>query len=136
MEPNRAASRSDRINICSTKHDIYKQLTEGPSAPFNTMKDLFLTSAAIGIKKGIRSSIEKPYGIFAWSVFSAQEDVPFLYALVLSLEEPLEIILDHGRMLDVLEEYANGGIGEFQGDLLSATSPSLTLANKILNEAR
>lgn len=129
-----SVSRSDRINICSSKHEIYKQLTDGPTAPFKTMKDLFLSSAAVGVRRGSRLSIEKPTGIFAWSVFTPQEDIPFLYALVLSLDEPIDLLLDQGKLLNIIEEYANSGIGELHTELLSTTSPSLTLANKILNE--
>ncbi|NKE70130.1 hypothetical protein [Candidatus Manganitrophus noduliformans] len=128
-------TRSDRINISSEKHDTYKHLTEGPTSPFKTMKDLFLTSAAIGVEKGIRKAIEKPTSIFAWSVFTSQEDIPFLYALVLSIGEPIDILLEQGKILDLLEEYANTGIEELERELLSSTMPSLMLANKILEES-
>lgn len=136
MSSEGSSSRSDRVHICSTKHDTYKQLTEGDSAPFKTMKDLFLTAAAIGVARGARRPLQKKVtgGIFAWSVFTAQEDVPLLNALVLALGEPLEVLLDQRKVLDILEEYANGGIGEFANDLLSATNPSLILVNKILND--
>lgn len=130
-----AGPRADRVSICATTHDFYRQLTEGNSAPFKTMKDLFLTAAAIGIQKGIKRPIEKKVGIFAWTQFSLQEDVPFIYALVLALGKPLETLLDHSKILDLLEEYANGGITEVATELLSATRPSLTLVNRILTEA-
>lgn len=124
--------RSDRVNICSTKHETYKQLTDGPKTPFKTMKDLFLTAAAIGVNQKVKTPLEKRVGIFAWSQFSPQEDIPFMYALILSLDEPLETLLDQGRLLEILEEYANAGIEELAPELLSATRPSLTLVNKIL----
>ena len=124
--------RGDRVNVCSTKHETYKQLTDGPKAPFKTMKDLFLTATAVGVKQKVKTPLEKRVGIFAWSQFSPQEDIPFMYALILDLDEPLETLLDQVRMLDILEEYANAGIEELAPELLSATRPSLTLVNKIL----
>lgn len=136
MNSEENTSRSDRIHICNTKHKIYQDLTEGDSAPFKTMKDLFLTAASLGVIRGNRKPLEKkvPGGIFAWSVFTAQEDVPFLNALILALGEPMELLLDQRKVLDILEEYANGGIGELANDLLSTTNPSLVLANKVLND--
>lgn len=129
------STRGDRVNISTEKHEIYKQLTEGPTSPFKTMKDLFLTSAAIGVEKGIRKPIEKPISIFAWSVFTPEEDIPLLYALVLRIGESIDILLEQGRILDLVEEYANTGIEELERDLLSSTTPSLTLVNKILEES-
>ena len=137
MSSEGTSSRSDRIHICATKHDVYKQLTEGESSPFKTMKDLFLAAAAIGVSKGDRRPLEKKVtgGIFAWSVFTAQEDVPLLHALVISLGEPLEVLLDQRKTLDILEEYANGGISDLANDLLPAVNRPLVLANKTLSES-
>jgi dnd system-associated protein 4 len=127
-----ATPRSDRVNICLTKHETYRQLTEGPRAPFKTMKDLFLAAAAVGVKQKVKTPLEKRVGIFAWSQFSTQEDIPFMYALILSFDEPLETLLDQAKMLDILEEYANAGIEELAPDLMSSTRPSLTLVNMVL----
>ena len=129
------SARGDRVNVCLTKHEAYKQLTESNNAPFKTMKDLFLMAATVGFQKRLRVPLEKKQGVFSWSQFSAQEDVPYIHAMIITLGEPLDTLLDQGKMLDILEEYANGGIDDLSSLLLSSPRPSLALANKILSEA-
>jgi len=135
MPDQTSTPRGDRINVCLTRHNAYIQLTQGENAPFKTMKDLFLMAATVGFQKRLRVPLEKKQGVFAWSQFSPQEDVPYIHAIILSLGEPLETLLDQGKMLDILEEYANGGIDDLSSLLLSSARPSLALANKILSEA-
>lgn len=135
MDTQTSSPRGDRINVCSTRHDAYMQLTQGESAPFKTMKDLFLMAATIGFQKKLKIPLEKKQGVFAWSQFSPQEDVPYIHAIILSLGEPVETLLDQGKMLDILEQYANGGIDDLSSLLLASPRPSLALANRILTES-
>lgn len=135
MENATEGPRGDRVNVCLTRHQAYIDLTKGENAPFKTMKDLFLMAATVGVQKKLRIRLEKKQGVFAWSQFSPQEDVPYIHAIILSLGEPVETLLDQGRVLDILEEYANGGIDDLASLLLSSPRPFLALANKILTDA-
>lgn len=126
--------RGDRVNVCSTKHELFRQLTEGSNAPFKTMKDLFLTAAALGARQNTKVPLVKRQGVFAWTQFSPQEDIPFINALVLAVGERLETLLDQGKIVALLEEYANGAIDELANELLATARPSILLANKILDE--
>ena len=77
----------DRIHIDESHHGLYKELTtekEGLLEPFKTMKDLFLFATLVGYRRGERKSLEKGVGIFAWTQFSAQEDVPVLRSLAIA----------------------------------------------------
>lgn len=135
MSTQVVSARGDRVNVCLTRHGAYTQLTQSDNAPFKTMKDLFLMAATVGFQKRLRVPLEKKQGVFAWSQFSAQEDVPYIHAMIIALGEPLETLLDQGKMLDILEEYANGGIDDLSSLLLSSPRPSLALANRILSDS-
>lgn len=135
MESQTEGPRGDRVNVCLTRHQAYTDLTKGENAPFKTMKDLFLMAATVGVQRKLKIPLEKKQGIFSWSQFSPQDDVPYIHAIILSVDEPVETLLDQAKMLDILEQYANGGIDDLSSLLLSSPRPSLTLANKILTDS-
>lgn len=122
----------EKVNICASKHELYKQLTDGDSAPFKTMKDLFLAAAAMGVRKSIREPLAKRLSVFSWGQFSLQEDVPFIHALLIASGESVEVLLDQPAMLDKLEEYANAGIEDVAEDLIASAKPVLKWINKVL----
>ena len=104
------------------------------SAPFNTMKDLFLAAAAWGVKKNLSVPLAKRVSVFTWTQFSLQEDIPFIHALLVSSGIGLELLLEQAKLLDLLEGYANGGIDELSEDLVAAGKPTVRWINKVLAE--
>jgi hypothetical protein len=131
---NGISETRDKVSICASKHDVYKLLTEGESAPFNTMKDLFLAAAAWGVKKNLSVPLAKRVSVFTWTQFSLQEDIPFIHALLVSSGIGLELLLEQAKLLDLLEGYANGGIDELSEDLVAAGKPTVRWINKVLAE--
>jgi hypothetical protein len=48
--------------------------------------------------------------IFAWTIFSPQDDIPLLRALAIAATGDVKVLLDQGELLTIAEEYANAGI--------------------------
>ena len=109
--------QSDRIRIDASHHSIYKVLTKESEnedrealLPFESMKNLFMLATFIGYQEGKRVPLGKHQGIFAWSQFSKDEDVPLLRALALAETGNVEVLTDQREILHIAEEYANAGI--------------------------
>ena len=116
----------DTVVIDESVHNIYRQLTEGNdlmTAPFRTMKDVFLWAACIGSRMGNGKPIlGKKLTIFRWAQFSTQIDLPIIKAIVLSDSQgEIEIIQDQDRTLQVIENFANAGISELGNAAVSGS---------------
>ena len=122
----------DRIHIDESHHGLYKELTtekEGLLEPFKTMKDLFLFATLVGYRRGERIPLGKGVGIFAWTQFSAQEDVPVLRSLAIAETEDVTVLANQHQLLTIAEEYANGGIAEIREQV--AEMPGNRIANLV-----
>ena len=110
---------SGRISIQADVHDLYKSLSaDGKGielAPFETMKDVFMAAACLGFKLGKRRTLvgkrEQP---IQFSVFKDQTDIPILKAIALATSHDVNTLVDHEKMVEIAEEYANAGIGELR----------------------
>ncbi len=116
------------VAIDETVHETYKQLTEGSdaiSAPFRTMKDVFMWAAFLGYQQGIRRKLEgKRVSIFRWAQFSLETDIPLLKALAI-VEDGVESLQSQDKILIIAEEYANAGIHELQAAVLGRSGQQL-----------
>ena len=115
------SKQRDRIRIDVAHHPIYKALAKESEnedgenqLPFESMKNLFMLATFIGYQEGKQVSLGKSQGIFGWSQFSDEEDVPLLRALALVETGDIEVLTDQGRILDIAEKYANAGIIEIK----------------------
>jgi dnd system-associated protein 4 len=113
-----AARGSGRISIDSSLHDLYKQLSEGnnlETAPFRTMKDVFMLAACLGYRRGEpKPIVGKKQQIFHWAQFSEQVDVPILKALAIAWTGDIQVLGDQEQIVQIAEEYANAGIQELK----------------------
>jgi dnd system-associated protein 4 len=104
----------DTVSIDESVHEIYKQLTEGSdpvTAPFKTMKDVFLWAACLGYKNGSRKKLAgKRVTIFRWAQFNQEVDIPTVKAIALAEMKEPGVLIDQEECLEILEEYANGAI--------------------------
>ncbi|MBI3825589.1 MAG: hypothetical protein HY294_06320 [Candidatus Rokubacteria bacterium] len=105
-----AEVRRDRVSVDAASHEFYRTLTSGEESPFKTMKDLFLVAACLGFQLNKRVPLERRQQVFAWSIFSPQDDIPVLRALAIAATGDVKVLLDQGELLTIAEEYANGGI--------------------------
>lgn len=104
----------DTVCIDESVHEIYKLLTEGAdpiSAPFRTMKDLFLWAACLGFRRERRKKIDgKKVTIFRIAQFNQEIDLPLIKSIALAETGDLNILLDREMCLTIVEEYANGAL--------------------------
>ncbi len=125
--------RRDRVSIDSAAHEIYRTLTIGEETPFKTMKDLFMLAACLGSHLNKRVPIARRQQIFAWSIFSPQDDIPVLRALAIAATGDVKVLLDQGEILRIAEEYANGGISIIEQKLMQQPGDRLLkLAEMVL----
>lgn len=108
----------DTVSIDESVHELYKQLTEGSdpvSAPFKTMKDVFLWAACLGYKNESRKKLEgKRVTIFRWAQFNQEIDIPTVKAISLAVTQEPSVLMGQEECLEILEEYANGAVHELQ----------------------
>lgn len=119
----------DTVNIDESVHEIYKQLTDGTdpvTAPFKTMKDVFMWAVCLGYKHGERRPIiGKKLTIFRWAQFSLQTDIPVVKAISLAAEADIDVLLCQDEILNILEEYANFGITHVSNEILNDSGQPL-----------
>ncbi len=116
------ANNRETVAIDEAAHEIYKELTESSNpleAPFKTMKDVFMFAACLGVKLGIRRSLNgKKITVFRWAQFDSQTDIPLLKAIAIADTSDVSILLKRNDILTIAEEYANAGIYELRASLL------------------
>lgn len=118
-----------RISIDASLHDLYKELSEGNDsevAPFRTMKDVFMTAACFGYRRGLSQPISgAKRQIFHWAQFSEQIDIPILKAIAISTSGNVQILADQEQIVQIAEGYANAGIQDLQSHLASRVDQPL-----------
>jgi len=122
------------ISIDKGKHKKFQLLTEGPEAPFKTMKDLLLASAAIGFSKNKETPI-RPGGsvkIFEWNRFDPLDE-KFLFMITFLDNKDLNAILDRNLVIRTLEAYANGGFDELYSKITKSGNKVLNLIDYVLS---
>ena len=112
-----------RVYIEKDKHHIYEELVKRSGEdvdyfPFQTFKDLFLFAAALGVKRNVWTKLQSSRDIFNAEVFDEKIDLPFMAAIAYSREKNLAVLLDSKKVLEIVEEYANGGIGYVNEEII------------------
>src|SRR6266487_1976007 len=127
----------ETVAIDEAAHEIYKQLTDGNNpleVPFKTMKDVFMFATCLGVKLGIRRSLNsKKLTVFRWAQFDSQTDIPLLKAIAIAETNDVSVLLRRNDILTISEEYANAGIYELRASLLQEYGqPLWNLETRIL----
>ena len=110
--PKEQTEERERISTDGFHHDTYKDLTsrsDEDMPPFESMKNLFMLAMFIGYKDGERKPLENKVGIFNWQQVKTHEK-SLIYALAVTVTGGVEVLADRNKILDIAEEYANGGI--------------------------
>jgi dnd system-associated protein 4 len=120
----------DNVVVEDKVYKIYKTLAEGNnihSVPFRTMKDVFMWAVCLGVRQGKRRPLtsKKITTIFRWTQFDAQIDIPLLKAIAIVESGDINILLHRTDILNIAEEYANGGIYILRESLLTESSQPL-----------
>lgn len=114
--------KAERVSIDLSTHHLYEEL-KGEGMPFSTMKDIFLAAAYFGIKTGKKKKLEAKHQIFQIGTFKQDQEWVDLLALALAGEKDIEIV-QSGNALEVVEQFANGGIDELR-DLVADLDGSI-----------
>ncbi len=130
----------DTVLVEDLAHKIYKTLTEGNNihtVPFRTMKDVFMWAVCLGVQQGKRRPLtSKKTTIFKWTQLDAQIDIPLLNAIAIVESGDINILLHQTDILNIAEEYANGGIYELRETLLIESGQPLWNLVDILSPQR
>lgn len=131
-------SRNDRARFPIEVRDIYYKLTQGTDPeqmPFETLKDVFMFAACIGFKKNLRKPLEAgPKTDMRMEVFS-DKDKNIMRSMAIAEIGNVDVLnkssdeLISGKVLDIVEEYAYGGILEIKASIID--QPGATLWNLI-----
>ena len=113
-----------RIYIDQDKHEHYEKLVRkgGDNVdyyPFQTFKDVFMLAACLGAKYEASEPIAASRDIFNSDVFDEKVDVPIMMALAYQKENNLAALSNERRVLDIVQEYANGGIAYLVEEIVS-----------------
>jgi len=121
------------FNVTEKAHvllDKYSQTHPGvgknqETAPFKTMKDIFMTSVYIGAKTGRHRPLDgKKVQPFKGLVFNHDEQ-NFLRAIAIGHCKEAEIIMDPQKVIRIVEEYANAGIWELEKIITTSAEGAL-----------
>jgi hypothetical protein len=117
----------------SQTHPKYGKSPE--TAPFKTMKDVFMTAVHIGAKLGRSRPLDgKRVSPFKGVVLSHDEQM-YLRALAMGSEEDPNVISDSQKVVRIAEEFANAGIWELDRILTTSDeSPLWDLVEHFVNE--
>ena len=129
------------------KKDIYDRLVESKSdyQILSKYRDLFLLAACIGYKERKRTKMTgnvNDRGELHWDIFERDNtDLAAINAIALSETSDINVILDTEEMLDrkieIIEEYANGGIQIIKEKVLDMPGDPLdNLINYIFEELK
>lgn len=104
-----------RIYIDKSKHGIYEKLAKKGAEnidhyPFQTMKDVFMLAVCLGIKNKANPPLESRMDIFSSDVFDEKTDIPVLHSIAFRHSQSLQTLLNEKEVLDIVQDYANGGI--------------------------
>jgi dnd system-associated protein 4 len=124
-----AGRGSGRVSIDSNLHELYKQLSEGnnlESAPFRTMKDVFMLAACLGYRRNQRKPlIGSKRQVFHYTQFSDQIDMPILKAIAIATTGDILVLANQEQIVQIAEEYANAGVQELKAQVVDQVGQPL-----------
>lgn len=108
----RSGADQDRFYVQGDKHHMFQAWgKDDETAALPTLKDAFVFAAAVGYANGRRVPFAgRRQHVGFWRAFTSQEDVPLFQALAIAETGDPAVVADTGRILSIVEQYANGGI--------------------------
>jgi dnd system-associated protein 4 len=134
-----ASNSEERVRRPKDKEQLIQQLLADADGPFPTMREVLLFAAAFGWSRKHKESFEEfgepiRYGVFSRSATAAA----FIDALAVA-EYPNDpmILADDSleHRIRVFEAYANGGLGEIQGEINASRATVMDVLVSLVEEA-
>lgn len=123
-----------RVSIDKNTHEIYESLVkrggDNPDDfPFQSMKDLFIASACLGVQHDCYEELTSSLVIFNADVFDEASDIPVMACIAYHRNKDLKDLNDSKKILEITQEYANGGIHLLRDHLVN--NPGRPLDNLV-----
>lgn len=103
----------DRVNIRKSDREIYDNLKEKDTSPFQGQENriLYMNALAIGYTDGERIEFEagEKEGFILLSTLQ-DEDKAIIKAVAVAERENLNVLVDNEEVIRIADEYAAGGI--------------------------
>ena len=109
-EPARSESDRDRFYVQLDKHPMFQAWgKDDETSPLPTLKDAFVFAACVGWARERRVPLAKRQHVGFWRTFDSR-DSTLLYAIAIAETGNPGVVADQGQVIQIAEEYANGGI--------------------------
>ena len=126
------------VQIEKSKRDLYEELRESESSPFQTaeLKSIFLFAMAYGTRKAGRTPLSgDKHALFNRS--SLSDDRKWLMKSIAVREERTTDVLRDGKeVYKIAMEYANGGIDELHGKVFGPEDALTALSDEVIELAK
>ena len=103
----------DRINIDKKDRDLYNKLDNEvmlkSKGGARTRKEQFLTAMAIGFKNKVRRPLDSKDGFVLLKDLHS-DDMALINSISIYETESVEVLSDIGKVFNIAEEFAHGGI--------------------------
>lgn len=101
----------DRFYVQRDQHPLFQRLCDKDEGVFEHLKDVFVFAAALGFHYERRRPLEERQHVGFWHYLNENRDVPLLQSIAVAETGGLDVLGDQGDIIQIAEEYANGGIG-------------------------
>ena len=107
------------LSYSSEKLKNYKQLLDDPLSPFKdkTMADIFVYATIYGFINNCREELKNIKPQISSLALSKQHRA-ILLTIAISHKKNIDILFEPSKAIKIIEEYANGGIGKLESELL------------------
>ena len=126
--PKQPTEERERVSIdesCQVTYQVLTQRSGDDTSPFESMKDLFMLAMFVGYRKGERKPLTNKVGIFNWQQGFKTDEKSLIYALAVTVTGGVEVLADRNEILDIAEEYANGGMEQIEEDINNIPSDKI-----------
>lgn len=103
--------KPDIIYVEKNELKNFKLLKDEKDSPLSGKgnKDVFMMAVMMGVKNGVRLPLKNKEG-FIREEYLTDDERSIIKAIAVNAETNLSILLDAGKMYQIAEEYAAGGI--------------------------
>lgn len=125
----------DRFYVQKDKHHIYQALSEKGAGPFEYIKDVFVFAAVMGFRYDRRVPLESDrQHVGFWHYLTEARDQALLQAIAIAATSGLDVLANRGEVIDIAEEYANGGLSLVTDlDRFDRDATLVSLATEVLD---
>ena len=111
------------VSYSKDKFEIYNRLENDILSPFKgkTMADIFVHAVVFGFKDGKKTKLVQATPNISTAAFTNRQKA-ILLSLAISHAGELDVLFDEPRVVKILEEYANAGIGRLESEMIDAAS--------------